>query len=127
LRIELKKFAKTHEWALPQDGEARVGISSYAKNELGTIVYAELPKVGTKVKKGDEIAILESTKAAADIYSPLSGTIIAINSELKEDMNLLNGDPENRGWLYQIALSDESELSDLMDLSTYTTQVVCAE
>lgn len=123
----MKKFAETHEWVLPQDGEALVGISSYAKNELGTIVYAQLPKVGTSIKKGEEIVILESTKAAADIYSPVSGTIIAINDQLKENMNLLNVDPENQGWLYKMALSNESELSELMDLETYLTQIVCAE
>ncbi len=120
------KFTDSHEWIKTSDSYGFVGITNFAKNELGTIVYVELPKIGQKVKAGEEIAVLESTKAAADIYSPVSGIIIEINEDLKNQIQILNQDPENRGWLFKIELSNPVELEALMDKTTYFQQIVCS-
>jgi glycine cleavage system H protein len=113
------KYTESHEWV----EKGRVGISSYASEELGNVVYIELPKVGQKVEAGQEVAILESTKAAADIYSPVSGTITAINQKLTEDPSLLNSSPEKEGWLFEIALSDASELDSLLSQEQYLQMI----
>lgn len=118
------KYADSHEW-IQVDGEmGLVGISSHAQQELGEIVYIELPKVGKVVRAGDEVAVLESTKAAADIYSPVSGIIIRVNEILQVDVSSLNTDPENTGWLYEIELSSKSELKDLLDEDEYAVLTV---
>ena|SRR3990167_2425274 len=117
------KYADSHEW-IQVDGEVGlVGISSYAQQELGEIVYIELPKVGKVVRAGDEVAVLESTKAAADIYTPVSGTITRVNETLQSDVSSLNTDPENTGWLYEIKLSFKDELKDLLDENEYATLI----
>lgn len=113
------KYTESHEWV----EKGRVGISSYASEELGNVVYIELPKVGQKVEAGQEVAILESTKAAADIYSPVSGTITAINQKVTEDPSLLNSSPEKDGWLFEIALSDASELDSLLSTEQYLQMI----
>lgn len=112
------RFAETHEW-VEEKKEAKVGISTFAQSELGDIVYVELPKVGAKVRQGDELAVLESTKAAADVYSPISGTIQAVNEAVREDPSLMNQDPEGKGWIAVIELSDQKELEALIDEATY--------
>lgn len=109
------RYTESHEWI----SSGRVGISSYAQEELGDVVYIQLPKVGQKVEAGEEVAILESTKAAADIYSPVSGVISAVNQKLLENIQLLNTSPEQEGWLYEITLSDPSELDTLLDEEQY--------
>jgi glycine cleavage system H protein len=113
------KFTQTHEWIKVQDNIGTVGISSYAQQELGDIVYVELPKIGKSVKAGDEAAVLESTKAAADVYSPVSGLILEINENLKNDASLINSSAEKEGWLFKIKLSDPKELDALMDEPGY--------
>lgn len=113
------KYTESHEWV----EKGKVGISSYASQELGNVVYIELPKVGQKVEAGQEVAILESTKAAADIYSPVSGTITAINQKLTEDPSLLNSSPEKDGWLFEISLSDASELDSLLSQEQYLQMI----
>ena len=110
------KYTDTHEWYL----DGKVGISKYAQQELGEIVYIELPKVGQKVEAGEEIAVLESTKAAADIYSPVSGTVTAVNSKLKEDVNLLNQFPEKEGYLFEITASHPEEIEELLTAEGYS-------
>ena len=110
------KYTETHEWI---DQKGRVGISKKAQEELGEIVYVELPKVGQTVKAGDEIAVLESTKAAVDIYSPVSGTITAINQKVAEDPALLNASPEEEGYLCEITPSDPQELDQLLTAEDY--------
>ncbi|NRA90081.1 MAG: glycine cleavage system protein GcvH [Simkaniaceae bacterium] len=112
------KYTDSHEWYL----DKKVGISKYAGKELGEIVYVELPKVGQKVSAGEEVAVLESTKAAADIYSPISGTICAVNGKLKEDVNLLNTSPEGDGYLFEIEPADPKELEALMSHDEYSGQ-----
>ncbi|MCB1106857.1 MAG: glycine cleavage system protein GcvH [Chlamydiia bacterium] len=114
------RYTESHEWY----AEGKVGISSHARKELGEIVYVELPEVGQKVKGGEEIAVLESTKAAADIYSPISGTVTAINENLKDDPSLLNKAPEGEGYLFEIAPSNPEELETLIPAADYQ-KIVC--
>lgn len=98
---------------------ATVGITRHAKEEIGEIVAVQLPNVGDLVKSGDEVCVLESTKAAADLYSPLSGKIVAINEKLEEKIELLNESPESLGWLFQIAEYDPKEIEKLLALADY--------
>lgn len=109
------KFTETHEWIEIKDGIGIVGVTTFAQKELGDIVYVELPKVGKEVKKGQEAAVLESTKAAADVYSPVSGIISAVNTDLTHTPELVNQSPENKGWLYKLKLADPKEVDALLD------------
>ncbi len=113
------KFSDSHEWVDAKDEIATVGITEHAQKELGEIVFVQLPKVGDKVEAKQEVVILESTKAAADIYSPISGTVVKVNEKVVEDPSLLNSDPEASGWLFMLAASDLNELDALMDRSRY--------
>jgi len=105
------KFTDSHEW-IELEGEetARVGITKYAQRELGDIVYVELPIVGKEVHAKEQVAVLESTKAATDVYSPLSGTIIEVNIALKKNPELINESPEEKGWIYKICLLNKAEI-----------------
>ena len=112
-------FTDTHEW-INLDGDiGTVGITDYAQKELGDIVYIELPTIGAAVKASQEAVALESTKAAADVYSPVSGTIVEVNNKLAEQTELVNNAPEGEGWLFKVKLKDLQELNALMDTSTY--------
>lgn len=113
------KYSDTHEWVKIEDGVAYVGISKYAQEELGEIVYVDLPSVGSTIHKGDEVAVLESTKAAADIYAPVSGTITKINEQLADSVKLLNAEPDGKGWLFVMDLANEHELDTLHDPDAY--------
>lgn len=114
------KFTESHEWIkLIEPNIAIVGVTHYAQKELGDIVYVELPTSGRKVNAGQEVAVLESTKAAADVYSPTSGTIIEVNEGLKSKPELINQSAEQAGWLFKIVLSNPSELDLLMDQQAY--------
>ena len=113
------KYTDSHEWIKVSSGIGIVGITSFAKQELGDVVFLELPKMGRTVKAGEEACVLESTKSAADIYSPVSGEIVEINAALKENLNSLNHSPEHDGWLFKIKLSRPEELQDLLDEPTY--------
>ena len=118
----MKKYTTSHEWIEMQENLGLVGVSDYAQNELGDIVYIELPEVGTQVKAGQEAVVLESTKAAADVYAPISGEIIEVNKELQETPELINSDAEGKGWLFKIQPQEEGELEKLMDKETYLKQ-----
>lgn len=113
------KFTDSHEWILTENETGIVGITSHARKELGEVVYVQLPEVGTSVKAGEECVVLESTKAAADIYAPVSGKIVEVNKNVAEDPQLLNSSPEKDGWLIKISLSDQSELDSLLDHQQY--------
>ena len=102
---------------------ARVGITHIAQKELGNIVYVELPKLGSQVDKQQEAAVLESTKAAVDVYSPVSGQIVEVNTQLVDHPELINQFPETQGWIYKIALAEASELDQLMDAEGYLTSL----
>lgn len=114
------KFTESHEW-VEQDASniVTVGVTEFAQHELGDIVYVELPKIGKDIKARSEVAVLESTKAAADVYSPVSGTIVEVNQNLVSASELVNKSPEKDGWLFKIKLADPSELDALMDRNSY--------
>jgi len=115
------KYAASHEWVrLEEDGTATVGISNHAQDALGDIVFVELPEVGATVHAKDEVAVVESVKAASDVYSPISGEIIATNETLADAPETVNAVPYDDGWFYKIKLSDELELDELMDAEAYS-------
>lgn len=113
------KFTESHEWIKLENGIGTVGITDHAQKELGQVVYIELPAVGKKVKASQEVAIIESTKAAADIYSPVSGEIVEINQKLGDFIHLINTSAEKDGWLYKIKLSDQAEMENLLEREDY--------
>jgi glycine cleavage system H protein len=117
------KFTDTHEWIEVDNGVGTVGVSDHAQKELGDIVYVELPQVGKEVKAGQEAAVLESTKAAADVYSPASGVITEVNNALTNSSELVNRSPQKEGWIYKIKLTNSSELDALQDEATYLTKI----
>lgn len=116
------KFTDTHEWISINGDIGTVGITDYAQKELGDIVYVELPNIGAAVKALQEAVVLESTKAAADVYSPVSGTIVEVNQKLADASELVNTAPEDDGWLFKVKLSDLKELNALMDKDTYRSK-----
>jgi glycine cleavage system H protein len=119
------KYTATHEWVVIESGkQAIVGITQHAQKELGEIVYVQLPQIGSELKAGEEVAVLESTKAAADIYSPLSGVITEINEELLENIDRLNEEPEKRGWLFKIKPTKREELEQLLEKVDYEALIL---
>lgn len=117
------RYAKTHEWIRLEGDAVTVGITDHAQAELTDIVYAEPPKVGAEVKAGATAAVVESVKAASDIYSPLSGTVTEVNAELSGNPALLNTDPFGQGWIYRMKASDLSEVESLLTPEAYTAQI----
>ncbi len=112
-------FTEDHEW-IELDGEiATVGITEYAQSQLGDIVFVEVPEEGKEVAKGDDAAVVESVKAASDVYAPVSGTVVEGNPALEDSPALVNEDPEGDGWFFKMTLSDTSELDGLMNESAY--------
>ena len=115
------KYVETHEWVREDgDGAVLVGITDYAQGALGDVVYVELPEVDSEVEMGDEVAVVESVKAASDIYAPLSGTITEVNESLEGNPELVNTDPYRDGWFFRLKLRDVEELSSLMDSESYS-------
>ncbi|MGC1878814.1 MAG: glycine cleavage system protein GcvH [Rhabdochlamydiaceae bacterium] len=117
------RFTDSHEWIKVEGGVGTVGITDHAQKELGKVVYIELPAVGKRVKAGEEVAVLESTKAAADIYSPVSGEIVEINQKLGDFIHQINRSAEVEGWLFKIKLSDHSETDKLLNREEYLALV----
>ncbi len=117
------KFTKDHEWIRVEGDEGTIGISDYAQNSLGDIVFVELPSAGTTLAKGDEAAVVESVKAASEIYSPVSGEVTAANDGLGNDPSLVNTSAMDDGWFYKIKLADALELDGLMDEDQYKEYV----
>jgi glycine cleavage system H protein len=114
------KFQKSHEWVrVEQDGTVTVGISDHAQSSLGDLVYVELPEVGMSVQAGNGTAVVESVKAASDIYAPVSGEIIAVNEALSDKPETINEDPYEGGWIFKVKLSDKSELDGLLTADEY--------
>lgn len=112
-------FTKEHEWIRVDGDVATVGISDFAQAQLGDIVFVEVPAAGAEVSKGGEVAVVESVKAASDVYAPASGTVIEGNQALVDDPALVNSDAEGEGWFYRLRLSDPQELGGLMDADQY--------
>ncbi len=111
------KYARSHEWARDEDGTAVIGITNYAQDALGEVVYVELPEVGTGVEAGDELGTLESVKAVSEFLAPTGGEVIEVNQRLEDEPNLINDDPYGDGWIVKISGSLESE--DLLDAEGY--------
>ena len=116
--VELR-YALSHEWARNEDGLVTVGISDFAQESLGDVVFVELPEVGQLAAAGEEIGVVESVKAAADIYAPVSGTVVAVNENLEDAPELVNQDPYGDGWFYRLEATDEAEVEELLDAAAY--------
>lgn len=116
-------FTEDHEWIDVDGDTGTVGISDYAQSQLGDIVFVEVPDAGRSLGKGDEAAVVESVKAASDVYSPVSGNVLEGNPALTDEPALVNSDPEGEGWFFKITLSDASELDALMDETAYAAFV----
>jgi len=113
------KYTEDHEW-IKLDGDiATVGISNHAAGQLGDVVYVELPDVGAEFEKGDDAAVVESVKAASEVYAPLGGTITAVNETLEDAPETVNASPEEGGWFFKIKITDVSELDGMMDAAAY--------
>lgn len=117
------KYAPSHEWVRVDGDVATVGITDHAQDALGDLVYVELPEIGDTVAAQDEAGVVESVKAASDIYAPVSGEIIAVNDALTDSPEIINGDPYHDGWMYKIRMSDPAELEDLLSAEDYDAQV----
>jgi glycine cleavage system H protein len=118
------KYAASHEWArLLEDGIVEVGISDYAQEALGDVVFVELPEVGQSIDAGEECCAVESVKAASDIYAPVSGEVVAVNEELDGEPELLNEQPYVRGWMFRVKASDIDELESLLSSESYLAQL----
>ncbi|WP_341503035.1 glycine cleavage system protein GcvH [Gallaecimonas sp. GXIMD4217] len=114
------KYASSHEWVRKEgDGTYTVGITEHAQELLGDMVFVELPEVGSEVNAGDDVAVAESVKAASDVYTPLTGEIVAVNEALEDAPETVNSDPYGDGWLFRVKASDEGELEDLLDAEGY--------
>lgn len=121
------KYASTHEWARLEGNIVTVGITDHAQDALGDVVYVELPEVGDELSAGDEAGVVESVKAASDIYAPVSGEVIEINEALIDAPETINSDPYNEGWFYRMRVSDASELDNLLAADEYQEQVEAEE
>jgi len=113
-------YSEEHEWVrVEDDGSAVIGISDYAQQQLGDVVFVDLPDVGQEMAKGDEAAVVESVKAASEVYAAVSGTVSEVNEALADTPNLVNESPQDEGWFFKLTLADQSELEGLMDEAAY--------
>ena len=119
-----RRYLESHEWALETDDGVRVGITDFAQDELGDVVFVELPAVGDEVTQEVDFGVIESIKAVSDLYAPVSGTVTAINEELFDAPELVNEDPFGKGWMLEIEPDDEAELEALLSAAAYDDQVV---
>ena len=117
------RYAASHEWAKNDDGVVTVGITEHAQDAMGDLVYVELPEVGQVVAAGDEAGVVESVKAASDIYAPVSGEVIEINESLEDEPELVNNAPYEGGWLFKIQMSEETDLDNLLTADQYQAQI----
>jgi len=117
------KYTKEHEWARQKGGRVLVGITDFAQDALGDVVYVELPAVGDEVKKGESFGVVESTKAVSELFAPLSGKVVEVNDPLVEAPETVNEDPYEEGWMIAIEPADPKELAELLDVKAYTAFV----
>jgi glycine cleavage system H protein len=118
-----KKYTKEHEWVEVDGDTATVGITNHAQESLGDIVFIDLPTVGKEVKSNEELCVIESVKAASDIYAPIDGEVIEINNNLNDDASIVNQDPEKEGWIFKMKISDLNQYNNLMTLDEYLTSL----
>jgi len=117
------KYTKDHEWIRVEDGTGVIGITDYAQGELGDVVFLELPVAGTKVEQGKQFGTIEAVKTVSDIFAPVSGEIVEINSALKDSPELVNKEPYSGGWMVKIKIENKSELSNLLDAAKYQEMI----
>jgi len=122
--VEGLKYTKKHEWARQEGSAALIGLCDYAQDKLGEIVFVELPDVGADLEAGKSAAVIESVKAVADLYSPLSGTVTEVNEALLDQPELINADPYGEAWVYKLEIQDEAELGNLMNKVEYEKFIV---
>ena len=115
----MKRFSEEHEWISVESDVGTVGISDYAQSQLGDIVYVEVPEAGRKLAKGGDAAVVESVKAASDVYSPVTGEVVEGNAALADNPALVNSDPMGEGWFFKVRIADKGELEGLMDEAAY--------
>jgi glycine cleavage system H protein len=113
------KYTETHEWLKIKDNKAIVGITDHAQSELTDIVFVELPQIGKKVKKGDELCVVESVKSVSEIYAPITGTITKVNNQLDDSPEIVNSSPYDDGWLVELEVENKSEIEKLLDVKAY--------
>jgi glycine cleavage system H protein len=113
------RYSADHEWVRLEDGRVRVGITDYAQDALGDVVYVEIPEIGTEVKASAKVSEVESTKSVSDIYAPVAGRVVAVNTDLADNPERLNDDPYGEGWICEIEVSDATELEALLDVEGY--------
>ncbi|MBE3580444.1 MAG: glycine cleavage system protein GcvH [Thermoanaerobacteraceae bacterium] len=113
------RYSKDHEWVEVEGNRARIGITDYAQQSLGDIVFVELPQVGDELTAQDSFGVVESVKSASDVYTPVSGKVVAVNEALLDNPQLINSDPYGKGWLIEIEMSDPSEVDNLLDAESY--------
>ena len=113
------KFSEEHEWVLVEGDVATIGITNFAQEQLGDVVFVDLPEVGGQVSQGGDAGVVESVKAASEVYTPLSGEIVEVNEDLESSPDLVNTDPEGDGWFFKLRMDDKAELDDLMDADAY--------
>jgi glycine cleavage system H protein len=116
-------YTKDHEWAQVDENIVTIGVTEFAQEQLGEVVYVELPEEGAKVNQGESFGVVESVKAASDLYAPVSGTVIEVNSALMDDPGSLNDDPMNNGWLIRIEMDSEKELANLVRAPDYRKMI----
>lgn len=117
------KFLQSHEWVRVEDDVVVVGISDHAQSALGDLVYVELPELDAEVNAGEEAGVVESVKAASDVYAPVAGVVVAVNDALSDTPELVNSDPYGDGWIYQLRIKDPSELDGLLSADDYAAQL----
>ena len=117
------RYAESHEWILVNNGIGTVGITDHAQHELSDVVFVEVPKIGKTVTAKETVAVVESVKAASDIYSPVSGEVVEVNESLSADPALINNDPFGKAWIYKIKLSNPAEVESLKDAKAYAAQI----
>ena len=117
------KFTSDHEWILVENNSATVGVTQYAQEKLGDLVFVQLPKPGTVLQAGAAAAVVESVKAASDVYAPINGEVTEVNQQVADDPTLVNADPAGKGWLFKLKIADRSQLDGLMDEPTYSALV----
>ena len=115
----MRYFTRDHEWIDVDGDAATVGITDYAQGQLGDVVFVELPEAGKALEAGKEAAVVESVKAASEVFAPVSGTVTEANQAVADDSSLVNSDPEGQGWFFRLTLADQSQLSGLMDAAAY--------
>jgi glycine cleavage system H protein len=121
------KFTPDHEWLLVENDRATIGITDYAQEHLGDLVFIELPKQGARVQAGAAAAVVESVKAASDVYAPVDGEVVEVNAEVAADPTLVNSDPAGKGWLFKLKIADPSQLDRLMDEPAYRALIADAQ